>query len=78
MNITMTSFIAHRRVQSRLLMKLPRYQMNLKYNFGGLYWCRTKITHLDLPGKTLVKFCRWSPTSTTHYKYARRLLEDHY
>ena len=60
------------------LMKLPRFQRNLKYNFDGLYSYSTKIAHLDLPGKIIVKLGKWSPTSTTHYNYARRLLEDRY
>ncbi len=59
-------------------MKLPRFQKNLKYNFNGLYSYSTKIAHPDLPSKAIVKLGRWSPTSTTHYNYARRLLEDHY
>ncbi len=56
--------------------KLARYQKNVKYNFDGLYSYNTKKTHLDLPGTTMVKLAKWSQTSTTHYTYARRLLEN--
>ncbi len=59
-------------------LKLHRFQKNLKYNFAGLYSHSTKIPHLDLPSRTIVKLGKWSPTSTTHYNYARRLLEDHH
>ena len=60
-------------------VKLPRFQRNLKYNFDGLYSYSTKIAHLDLPGKTIVKLGKCgSVTSTMHYNYARRLLEDRY
>ena len=59
-------------------MKLPCFKRNLKYNFDGLYSYSTKIAHLDLPGKIIVKLGKWSPTSTTHYNYTRRLLEDRY
>ena len=59
-------------------MKLPRLQRSLKYNFDGLYSYSTKIAHLDLPSRTIVKLVKWSPTSTTHYNYTRRLLEDRY
>ena len=59
-------------------MKLPRFQMNLKYNFDGLYSYSTKIAHLDLPSRTMVKLGKWSPTSTTHYNHTHRLLEDRY
>ncbi len=59
-------------------LRLPRYQKNLKYNFDGLDSYSTKIAHFDLPGRTIVKLGRWSPTSTTHYNYARRLLQDHH
>ena len=59
-------------------LKLPRFQANLRYNFDGLYSYRTKIAHLDLPSMTIVKLGKWSVTSTMHYNYTRRLLEDRY
>ena len=58
--------------------RLPRFQKHLKYNFDGLYSYSTKIAHLDLLGETIVKLGKWSQTSTTHYNYTRRLLEDRY
>ena len=61
------------------VLKLPRFQANLRYNFDGLYSYLTKIAHLDLPGRTIVKLGKCgSVTSTMHYLYARRLLEDRY
>ena len=59
-------------------LKLPRYQKNLKYNFDGLYSYNTRIALLDLPGRTITKIGRRSATSTAHYNYARRFLEDTY
>ena len=59
-------------------LKLPRFQANLRYNFGGLYSYQTKIAHLDLPSRTIVKLGKWSVASTIHYNYTRRLLEDRY
>ena len=59
-------------------LKLPRYQKNLKYNFDGLYSYNTRAALLDLPRQTITKLGRWSPTSTAHYNYARRFLEDTY
>ena len=59
-------------------LKLPRYQKNLKCNFDGLYSYSTRIALLDLPRRTITKLGRWSVTSTTHYNYARRFLEDTY
>ena len=59
-------------------LKLPRYQKNLKYNFDGLYSYNTRVALLDLPRRTITKIGRWSVTSTTHYNYARRFLEDTY
>ena len=59
-------------------LKLPRFQANLRYNFDGLYSSRTKIAHLDLPSMTIVKLGTWSVTSTVHYNYTRRFLEDRY
>ena len=61
------------------LLKLPRFQANLRYNFDGPYSYRTKIAHLDLPGMKIIKLGKCgSVTSTMHYLYARRLLEDRY
>ena len=57
-------------------LKLPRYQKDLKCNFDGLYIYNTRIAHLDMPHKTIIKIGRWSVTSTTHYNYASRFLED--
>ena len=57
-------------------LKLSRYQKNLKYNFDGLYSYNTRVALLDLPRRTITKIGRWSVTSTTHYNYARRFLED--
>ena len=59
-------------------LKLPRFQKNLKYNFDGLYSYNTRIALLDLPSMTIVKLGKWSHTSTVHYNYTRRLLEDRY
>ncbi len=59
-------------------MKLPRFQKHLKYNLDALYSYSAKIAHVDLPARTIVKLGRRSPTSTTHYNYARRFLEDRY
>ena len=59
-------------------VKLPRYRQNLKYNFDGLYSYNTRIALLDLPSMTIVKLGKWSHTSTVHYNYTRRLLEDRY
>ena len=60
------------------LLKFPRFQRNLKYNFDGLYSYNTRIALLDLPHRTIIKIGRWLVTSTTHYNNARRLLQDHY
>ena len=59
-------------------LKLPRYQKKLKYNFDGLYSYNTLTALLDLLLRTITKIGRWSVTSTTHYNYARRFLEDTY
>ena len=59
-------------------LKLPRFQANLRYNFDGLYSYRTKIAFINMPGMTIMKLGKWSVTSTTHYNYARRFLEDRY
>ena len=59
-------------------MKLPRFQRNLKYNFDGLYKYNIRIAELIMCNRTIVKRGKLSPTSTTHYNYTRRLLEDRY
>ncbi len=59
-------------------MKLPRFHKSLKYNFDGHWTYNSKIALLDLPARAVVKLGKWSLTITTHYNYARRLLEDHH
>ena len=59
-------------------LKLPPYQKNLKHNVEGLFSYNTRIALLDLPRRTITRLGRWSVTSTAHYIYARRFLEDTY
>ena len=60
------------------VLKLPRFQANLRYNFDGLYSYNTRIAQLDLPHRTIIKGGKWFRASTTHYNFARRFLEDTY
>ncbi len=46
-------------------------------SFDKFYSYNTKITHFDMPGRTIIKFGQMSPTRTTHYNYTGRLLEEH-
>ncbi len=62
-------------------LKLPRYQKNLKYNVDGLSNDSTKITHLDLPTRTIVKFGtsggpQQAPHTTTTPGLSRRITMD--
>ena len=59
-------------------MRLPRFQKNLNYNFDGLYSYNKRIADLNIADKTIEKRGKCSATSTMHYNYARRLLEDRY
>jgi len=59
-------------------LRLPRFQKNLKYNFDGVYSYNIRIADLNVPDKTSRKRGNWSVTSTTHYNYVHRLLEDSY
>ncbi len=59
-------------------LKLPHHRKNLYRNFYGLYGYSNKKAHLNLPGTTIVKLGRWSPTSTIRYNCVRRPQENHY
>ena len=56
-------------------LKLPRYEKNLRYDSEGIYSYGTKIANLDLGRRTIQKFGYWSPTSSKHYNYAKRMLD---
>ena len=59
-------------------LRLPRFQKNLTCNFDGVYSYNIRIADLKIPEKIIRKRRKWTVTSTTHYNYVRRLLEDSY
>jgi hypothetical protein len=56
-------------------LKMPRYGKNLRYNADGIYSYKTKIADLDFGFRTIRQRGYWSPTSSKHYNYAKRMLE---
>ena len=59
-------------------LKFLRYEKNLRYDSEGIYSYGTKIANLDLGRRTLQQLSYWSPTSSKHYNYAKRMLEECY
>ena len=59
-------------------LKFLRYGKNLRYDSEGIYSYGTKIANLDLGRRTIQKLGYWSPTSSTHYNYAARMLDERY
>ena len=59
-------------------LKFPRYGKNLRFNSVGVYSYGAKIATLDLGEKTIQRLGYWSPTTSKHYNYAGRVLEEHY
>ena len=59
-------------------LKMKRYCKHLRYNSEGVYSYNTKIAELDFNFKTISKLGYWSPTSSKHYNYAKRMLESSY
>ena len=59
-------------------LKFLHHGKNLRYDSEGIYNYGTKIANLDLGRRTTQKLGYWSPTSTTHYNYAKRMLGERY
>ena len=59
-------------------LKFLRYGRNLRYDSEGIYSYGVKIASLDLGRRTIQKLAYWSPTSSKHYNYAKRMLEECY
>ena len=54
----------------------PRFKKNLRIDETGLYSYSTKIADIDFGHRTIRSLGKWSPTSSRHYNYARKLLEE--
>ena len=59
-------------------LKFPRYGKNLRFNSVGVYSYGAKIANLDLGEKTIQRLGYWSPTTSKHYNYAGRVLDENY
>ena len=59
-------------------IKFLRHGKNLRYDSEGIYSYGTKIASLDLGRRTIQKLGYWSPTSSAHYNYAKRMLGERY
>ena len=59
-------------------LKSLRCGENLRYDSEGIYSYGAKIANLDLGRRTIQKLGYWSPTSSTHYNYAKRMLGECY
>ena len=59
-------------------LRFLRYGKNLRYDSEGIYSYGAKIANLDLGRRTIQKLGYWSPTSSTHYNYAKRVLGECY
>jgi len=59
-------------------LKFPRYCKNLRFNGVGIYSYGAKIANIDLAEKTIQRMGYWSPTSSKHYNYAGKVLQERY
>ena len=59
-------------------LKFQRYIDNLSYNSEGIFSYGYKIAKLDLSRRTIQKLGYFSQTSSKHYNYAKRILEESY
>ena len=57
-------------------MKMPRFAKNLRVDRQGIYTYGTKIAELDVPSRSILPTGYYSATSSRHYHYVRRHLED--
>jgi len=59
-------------------LKFPRYCKNLRFSGNGIYSYGAKIANIDLAEKTIQRMGYWSPTSSKHYNYAGKVLQERY
>ena len=59
-------------------LKFPRYCKNLRFNSEGVYSYGAKVANLDFGERTIQRLGYWSPTTSKHYNYAGKLLEERY
>jgi hypothetical protein len=55
-------------------LKFPKYTKNLRYNSEGIYSYNVKIANLNCMNRSIQKRGYWSPTTTKHFNYAKRIL----
>ena len=51
---------------------------NLRFSGDGIYSYGAKIANIDLEEKTIQRMGYWSPTSSKHYNYAGKVLQERY
>ena len=57
-------------------MRMPRFTKNLSVDREGIYSYGTKIAELDFPSRSIVRIGYYSPTSSHHYYYMLRYLQE--
>ena len=57
-------------------MRMPRFTKNLSVDREGIYSYGTKIAELDMPSRSILKLGYYSPTSSRHYNYMLRYLQE--
>ena len=57
-------------------MRMPRFTKNLSVDRKGIYSYGTKIAELDIPSRSIVHLGYYSPTSSHHYYYMLRYLQE--
>ena len=59
-------------------LTLPRYSKRLRFHSESVDSYGAKIANLDLSEKSIQRLGYWSPTTSKHYNYAGKLLEERY
>ncbi len=58
-------------------MRMPRFTKNLSVDHEGIYSYGTKIAELDMPSRSILRLGYYSPTSSHHYYYMLRYLQEY-
>ena len=60
------------------MLKFPKYTKNLRYDLDAIYSYGVKVADINMVSRTIHSLGKWSVTTSKHYNYAKRLLQEAY
>ena len=59
-------------------LKFKQFTVNLRYDATGLYSYTTKVAELNFEDKTIKKLGWWSQSTSRHYNWTRKYLQEQF